>query len=67
MFEQPAQQIAHAAMNGSVATVRPITPHAEAEPLDLMSLAGSSVYKRAIPPLAALAVIIAVIIFLRRR
>lgn len=48
-------------------TLRTITPAAEPEALDLMSLAGSSVYKRVIPLAAGVAVLIAVIIWLISR
>jgi carbon monoxide dehydrogenase subunit G len=48
-------------------TLRTITPSAEPEALDLMSLAGSSVYKRLIPLAGGLAVVIALIIWLVNR
>lgn len=42
---------------------RAFTPSAEPAPLNLMSIAGSSVYKRVLPLVAAIVVIVAVIVY----
>jgi len=52
-----------AAAKPAAAGARVITPAEEAEPLDVLSLAGNSIYKRAIPLVIALVVIIALIVF----
>jgi hypothetical protein len=39
------------------------TPSAEPEALNLMSIAGASVYKRLLPVLAVLVIIVAVIVY----
>jgi carbon monoxide dehydrogenase subunit G len=49
-----------------VAPARTFTPTAEAEPLDLLAIAGSSVSKRVIPVVAVALLAIVVIIFRRR-
>jgi hypothetical protein len=43
--------------------VRAFSPAAEPEALNLMSIAGSSVYKRLLPLIAVLVVIVAVIVY----
>ena len=43
---------------------RVFTPSAEAAPADIMRIAGMSIYKRVIPPIVVLAVIVAVVIYL---
>lgn len=52
-----------ATADGDPATQSAVGP-AEAEPLDLMKLAGGSVYRRALPLAAVLVVVVAVIIYL---
>jgi hypothetical protein len=42
---------------------RAFTPSAEPAPLNLMSIAGSSVYKRLLPLVAVIVVIVAVIVY----
>ncbi|GIL25415.1 SRPBCC family protein [Actinocatenispora comari] len=51
---------------GAVATStrRVLTPEREAEPLDLMKVAGGSVYKRLMPVVAVLLVVAAIIVYL---
>lgn len=55
---------AAAASATGTATARPVAPAEEAEPLDVLSLAGNSIYKRLIPLAIALVVIIAIIVVL---
>lgn len=43
---------------------RVITPETEAEPLDVLSIAGNSIYKRLIPVAIALVVVIAIVVYL---
>jgi carbon monoxide dehydrogenase subunit G len=43
---------------------RVIVPAVDAEPLDVMSIAGNSVYRRALPVVAALVIVVAVVIYL---
>jgi carbon monoxide dehydrogenase subunit G len=60
--EASAETVAPA-LQAPAPSLRVITPVAEPEALDLMSLAGSSVYKRLIPLVAGIAVIIAAIVY----
>jgi carbon monoxide dehydrogenase subunit G len=46
---------------------RPIAPTTEAAPLDLMAVAGSSIYKRLVPLVAVAVVVIGLVIRRRRR
>ncbi|GGM79968.1 hypothetical protein GCM10010106_28270 [Thermopolyspora flexuosa] len=55
---------AAAASATGTATARSVAPAEEAEPLDVLSLAGNSIYKRLIPLAIALVVIIAIIVVL---
>jgi carbon monoxide dehydrogenase subunit G len=48
---------------GSAPAGRTFTPQAEPAPLNLMSIAGSSVYKRVLPLAAVIVVIVAVIVY----
>lgn len=66
---QPAAQPAvEPAANGAAPTAsRTFTATPEPEALDLMELAGGSVYKRLVPVAAAVLAVVAVIIYFRRR
>ncbi len=63
----PASEVASAAAPETAVSATQPANHAivseEAEPLDLMSLAGSSVYKRLIPVGIAGAIILALIVY----
>jgi carbon monoxide dehydrogenase subunit G len=50
-----------------VGTRRTIVSETETDPLDLFAIAGGSVYKRAIPAAAAVAVLIAIIVYFARQ
>jgi carbon monoxide dehydrogenase subunit G len=55
---------APAAKPEQAAGARVITPETEAEPLDVLSIAGNSIYKRLIPVAIALVVVIAIVVYL---
>ena len=49
--------------DGAIAAESPVDAPAEAEPLRLMSVAGASVYRRALPVLVVVAIIVALIVY----
>ena len=61
----PTQSAPTAAPEAATPPVKRVfTPSAEAAPADIMRIAGMSIYKRVIPPIVVLAVIVAVVIYL---
>jgi uncharacterized protein len=63
VLDEPVAEPIAPALNPPAPELRAITPTAEPEALDLMSLAGSSVYKRLIPLAAGVVVLIAAIVY----
>ncbi len=62
--DEPAPAPTTTASEQPAAGARVIAPAAEAEPLDVLSLAGGSIYKRLIPVVIAAVVIIAIVVYL---
>jgi Uncharacterized conserved protein len=60
---KPAEKATEPTAKPAATGARVITPAEEAEPLDVLSLAGNSIYKRVIPLVIALVVIVALIVF----
>ncbi len=62
--DEPASAPTTTASEQPATGARVIAPAAEAEPLDVLSLAGGSIYKRLIPVVIAAVVIIAIVVYL---